>query len=149
MNRWMQGALALFLAAAPMALTNAANSDPGTLFPDLMLWATNCHICEIDKPVMSAFHDKHKETDATVFGISIDGHDSLPAVQSYLERHDVNFPNSVGEFLTVGSSMLDIAEESLRGTPTYLLFNPEGEITGVHAGHLEAEHVENFIASKQ
>ncbi len=113
----------------------------------VMLWATSCHICEIDKPLFSKFHEKHKEGDVTVFGISIDGHQNMSAVQNYLAKRDVSFPNSVGEFLTVGSSMVEIAEESLRGTPTYLLFNPDGEITGVHAGHLQPEKVESFIAA--
>ena len=30
----------------------------------VMLWATTCHICEMQKPDISAFHDKHKDTDA-------------------------------------------------------------------------------------
>ena len=71
----------------------------------------------------------------------------MPSVQRYLAARDVSFPNSVGEFLTVGSSMINIAEEPLRGTPTYLLFDPDGEIKGVHAGHLAPDKVELFIAS--
>lgn len=27
----------------------------------VMLWATDCHICGEMKPLMSAFHDKHKK----------------------------------------------------------------------------------------
>jgi len=43
--------------------------------------------------------------------------------------------------------MIVVAEEALRGTPTYLLFDPEGEIRGVQAGHLQPERVEAFIES--
>lgn len=170
MTRWMLGALALLVATFSMSPAIAADSDENLLFPELisvdgnstpvhpaigegkwtlvMLWATTCHICETDKPLFSDFYDKHKEIgDIDVFGISIEGHDKLPAVQKYLAKRNVSFPNSVGEFLTIGSSMINIAEESLRGTPTYLLFDPEGEIKGVHAGHLAPDKVEVFISS--
>ncbi len=162
----------LFLLATSFTgIATAADDDTAekVLFPDLinadgsdapihpnigdgkwtlvMLWATTCHICEIDKPLMSELHEKHKGGNIEVFGISIEGQEKMPAVQKYLAERDVKFPNSVGEFLTVGSSMLNIAEESLRGTPTYLLFSPEGDIKAVQAGHLTPEVVENFVES--
>jgi len=113
----------------------------------VMMWATTCHICEIDKPLMSKLHEKHKDGDIEVFGISIEGHSKMPEVQSYLAKRDVSFPNSVGEFLTVGSSMQNLTQESLRGTPTYLLFSPDGKIKAVQAGHLDPKVVENFVES--
>lgn len=168
----MLGAVALLAATfsmTPAMADESANSAGDQLFPELitvdgdskpvhpaigegkwtlvMLWATTCHICEIDKPLFSKFHEKHKDGNIEVFGIAIDGHQKLPSVQRYLAARDVSFPNSVGEFLTVGSSLINIAEEPLRGTPTYLLFDPEGEIKGVHAGHLAPDKVEVFIAS--
>jgi len=171
MTRWMLGAAALLVATFSMSPVVADDSAENSIFPELisvdgdntavhpdigqgkwtlvMLWATTCHICEIDKPKFSKFYDKHKDGDLIdVFGIAIDGHNQLPEVQRYLASRDVSFPNSVGEFLTVGSSMVEIAEEPLRGTPTYLLFDPEGEIKGVHAGHLAPDKVELFIAAK-
>ena len=169
MTRWMLGAVALLVATFSMSPVMSADTAESELFPELlsvdgkdaaihpkigegkwtlvMLWATTCHICEIDKPLFSKFHEKHKDGDIEVFGIAIDGHNAMPSVQRYLAARDVSFPNSVGEFLTVGSSMINIAEEPLRGTPTYLLFDPDGEIKGVHAGHLAPDKVELFIAS--
>jgi len=169
MIRRMLCAAALLVGTFSMSPAISADTDENLLFPELisvdgegtavhpaigegkwtlvMLWATTCHICETDKPLFSKFYDKHKEIgDIDVFGISIEGHEKLPEVQDYLAKRDVSFPNSVGEFLTVGSSMVNIAEESLRGTPTYLLFDPKGEIKGVHAGHLAPDKVEVFIA---
>jgi len=113
----------------------------------VMLWATTCHICEIDKPLMSELHKKHKDGNIEVFGISIDGHGNMNNVQKYLAERDVSFPNSVGEFLTVSSSMLNLAHENLRGTPTYLLFGPDGEVKAVQAGHLSPDVVEKFVES--
>ena len=41
-----------------------------------------------------------------------------------------------------------MTEENLRGTPTYLLFNPEGELLGNNPGRLSVEAIESFIARK-
>lgn len=129
---------------------SGAPADPGIgngKWTLVMMWATTCHICEIDKPLMSKLHEKHKDGNIEVFGISIEGEGRMAEIQNYLDERDVSFPNSVGEFLTVSSSMLNITEESLRGTPTYLLFSPEGEIKAVQAGHLSPEVVEKFVES--
>ena len=170
MTRRMLGALAIVAATFFITPVFAQDTAENSIFPELlsvdgedaaihpgigqgkwtlvMLWATTCHVCETDKPLFSKFHDKHKDDgEIEVFGISIDGHQKMPEVQEYLAKRNVSFPNSVGEFLTVGSSMVNIAEEPLRGTPTYLLFDPTGEIKGVHAGHLPPDKVELFIAS--
>ncbi len=169
MIRKLFGAAALGLLLFSMPAAHADETPVKPLFPDLisvdgtkspvapsigdgkwtvvMVWATTCQICAIDKPLYSDFYEKHKDSNITVFGISIDGIDKEPAVQKYLAKRDVAFPNSVGDFSTVSSSVMAIADEAVRGTPTYLLFNPQGEIVGVQAGHLNPEKVEQFIAS--
>ena len=114
----------------------------------VMLWATDCHICKQQKPEMSRFHDKHKDTDAEVLGIALDGMGAVDEVKSYLEHHKPSFPNYVGEIAIVASHYLVLTEESLRGTPTYLLFNPDGELVGNNPGPLSVEALEQFISKK-
>ena len=41
-----------------------------------------------------------------------------------------------------------MTEENLRGTPTYLLFSPVGELLGNNPGRLSVEAIESFIARK-
>ena len=36
----------------------------------VMIWATDCHICHQQKPLISDFHDKHQNSDAEVLGIA-------------------------------------------------------------------------------
>jgi len=114
----------------------------------VMLWATDCHICRQQKPEMSRFHDQHKDKDASVLGIALDGMGAVDKVKSYLDEHQPTFPNYVGEIAIVASHYLVLTEESLRGTPTYLLFNPDGELVGNNPGPLSTEAIEKFIASK-
>lgn len=112
----------------------------------VMIWATDCHICKQQKPVISAFHDAHKDTDANVFGIALDGRQGLGEVNEYLEEHAVSFPNFVGDYPSVAIGYQKLTEESLIGTPTYLLFNPEGELKGNNPGPIGVEAIEKFIA---
>lgn len=111
----------------------------------VMIWATDCAICREQKPQISAFHTSHKDKNAEVFGIALDGRDALAAVQAYVDNHDVSFPTYIGELPVVASALQQIAEEPLRGTPTYLLFDPSGEIKGVNPGPLSPGSIERFI----
>jgi len=113
----------------------------------VMIWSSDCHICKAQKPVISEFHDKHKDTDAHVFGIALDGRSGIDDVHSYLAQHPATFPNYVGELSVVALSFLEVAQEQFRGTPTYVLFGPTGEVKGVNPGPVSLEALEKFIAS--
>ncbi len=112
----------------------------------VMLWATNCHICHEQKPKISAFHNEHKDSDAHVVGIALDGIERVDAVNAYLDKNKPSFPNYVGNIAIIASHYMALTEESLRGTPTYLLFNPEGELLGNNPGPLSVEAIEKFMA---
>ncbi len=112
----------------------------------VMLWATDCHICKQQKPEMSRFHDLHKDTDAEVLGIALDGMGAVEEVKQYLEQYQPSFPNYVGEIAIIASHYLVMTEEDLRGTPTYLLFNPQGELVGNNPGPLSIDALESFMA---
>lgn len=114
----------------------------------VMIWHTNCHICHEQKPKISVFHDQHKDIDAHVVGIALDGPDRMGAVKAYIEKNKPTFPNYVGDIAIVASHYLSMTEESLRGTPTYLLFNPEGELLGNNPGPLSVDAIESFMARK-
>ena len=112
----------------------------------VMIWATDCHICHQQKPLISDFHDKHQNKDAEVLGIALDGPQRIDEVKQYLETTKVTFPTLVGDLLFVSSHYLELTEESLRGTPTYLLFSPDGELLGNNPGPLRISALEDFIA---
>jgi len=112
----------------------------------VMLWTTDCHICTEQKPKISAFYDKHKDDSVNVFGIAMDGRKNLKAVNRYLEKHNPSFPNFVGELDLVAFNYQMMTEEPLRGTPTYLLFNPAGELKGNNPGPVSPDAIEKFIA---
>lgn len=112
----------------------------------LMIWASDCHVCRAQKPVISAFHDAHRDSDAQVVGLALDGPEGLDAVNAYLKQHQASFPNRVGELSAIAATYTALTEEPLRGTPTYLLFDPDGELVGNNPGPLSVAALESFIA---
>lgn len=114
----------------------------------VMLWSTSCHICEMQKPDISDFHSRHKDTDAEVLGIALDGMEGIEAVKKNMQEHKTSFPSLVGNIMIVASHYQGMTEESLRGTPTYLLFDPQGELVGNNPGPLRTEAIEAFMERK-
>jgi len=111
----------------------------------VMIWATDCHICSVMKPKMSAFHDKHKDTDAQVYGVALDGPAELAAVQKYMIDHKVTFPTYIGDINLIAVNFEINHGTALRGTPTYLLFNPAGEMVAIDFGMLDVDAIERFM----
>lgn len=111
----------------------------------VMIWATDCHICSIMKPKMSAFHDKHKDSDAEVYGIALDGAERLEAVQQYMADHKVTFPTYIGDINLIAVNFEINNGTPLSGTPTYLLFNPAGEMVAMDFGMLDVDAIERFM----
>jgi len=159
-------ALKSLLLAAFLASTSVAAEQPAP-FPDLvdvdckpvtteanlgkgkwqlvMIWAIDCPVCKIMKPKLSKFHNKHKDIDAEVYGVALDGHANADAVKAYMVEHNVSFPTYVGEFSLVAANFEINSQVPLRGTPTYLLFSPEGELLGIDHGLLDVPSIESFI----
>lgn len=125
-------------------VTTEANLGTGQ-WQLVMLWATDCHICAEMKPKLSAFHDKHKELDAQVYGIALDGHKQADAVKRYMNQHNVTFPTFIGELALVAMNFEINSQVPLSGTPTYLLFNPAGELLAIDYGMLDIGAIESFI----
>jgi thiol-disulfide isomerase/thioredoxin len=114
----------------------------------VMLWTTDCGICQREYPVMSAFHDKHKDDKAKVIGVSLDGYSNLDSITEHINEMPMTFDNLIGEITVVAFNYEAATEESLRGTPTFLMFNPDGELVGHNPGPVKPEALEKFISRK-
>lgn len=125
-------------------VTNEADVGNGK-WQLVMIWATDCHICSVMKPKMSAFHDKHKDTDAQVYGVALDGASKLADVQKYMTDHKVTFPTYIGEIGLIAVNFEINSQTQLRGTPTYLLFSPTGELMAIDFGMLDVDSIERFM----
>lgn len=115
----------------------------------VMFWGLNCPICEQNKPQISAFHDERKSGDAEVIGVVINGMEAKPQILAAIDENPVSFPNYIAELPLLSVNFQIAAGEPFRGTPTYWLFDPKGELIAVNPGPIRKEALESFIESRR
>lgn len=152
-------ALGLLLALPGMASAGGLNlqtldgrrADLGELLSHdkwtlVMVWTTYCGVCRTQYPVIGAFHAAHKDKDAVVLGISLDGYDQGAKISAYQASHAQNFPS----VMTSPEDFIDKYQrttgEAFNGTPTYLLFDREQHLRAFIDGPIEAADIERFMA---
>lgn len=113
----------------------------------VMLWASDCHICAIEAPDYAAFHAKYSNINAKVVGVSSDGAEKKQAAEAFVKNHKLNFPNLIGDVYTVASLYQEQTGEAFRGTPTFMVFDPDGKLMAAQPGAVPPEDIERFIAA--
>jgi len=111
----------------------------------VMFWASNCHICNKEAHQYVDFHFTHSDKDATVLGISIDGQARFKEAEKFIKRHNIDFPNLIGEPEAVMALYSEYSNSRWVGTPSFLLFNPQGELKAAQVGAIPPEIIEDFI----
>ena len=111
----------------------------------VMIWASDCHICNQEVSSYVDFHTGHKGKDATVLGISMDGAGGKGAALGFIERHAVNYPNLIGEPAEVASLFTSLTGMRLQGTPTFLIYSPDGKLSAQQAGAVPTSLIEQHI----
>ena len=114
-----------------------------------MIWASDCHICNMEAAAYEEYYRSKRGTDIGVLGISMDGEDKRSAAREFVARHKLSFPNLIGDAGRVSLYFASLTRESLRGTPTFLVFGPDGEVVAAQAGAVPVASVERFIAGKK
>ena len=114
----------------------------------VMFWASDCTVCNREVHHYVDFHHKHGQKDAVVVGVSLDGKAKQAAAQAFIDRHKVNFTNLIGEPERVAGLYYDLVGESFKGTPTFLIFAPYGELKARQVGAVPTELIEKFMARK-
>jgi peroxiredoxin len=114
----------------------------------VMLWASDCPVCNKEASNYQALHDKHKNKDAQVLGISLDGQAKLKDAKDFVKRHAIKFPNLIDEPQHIAKMYQDLTGEAWIGTPTFMVYNPKGELLGSQIGAVPTKVIESFIASE-
>ena len=114
----------------------------------VMMWASDCHVCNKEANEYVKFHEKHKNKDATVLGISLDGEQKKADAEEFLKKHAINFPSLIGEPGTVSDMFTELTGGNFRGTPTFLFFSPGGELRALQVGAVPTDMIEKFMESE-
>ena len=66
-------------------------------------------------------------------------------------RHlrQVNFPNLLSDAVEISGILYTAAGESLVGTPTMIVYNPQGELAAVQPGPVMAQDLIRFIQREE
>jgi len=114
----------------------------------VMFWAHDCHVCNKEAHSYVDFHQKHNQTDAEVIGVSLDGKTNKKQAVEFVKRHKLNFTNLIGEPDDVAGIFEDLTGADWVGTPTFLIYNPKGEIRAQQVGAVPVDLIESFIAKE-
>lgn len=126
------------------ALSDYVGQDKWTI---VMLWASDCHICNEEAGSIDAFHRKHSDTDAIVLGVSLDGEAGIGAAKEFLQEHNVTFPNLIVEFGDAAALYRELTGRPWIGTPTFLVYGPDGKLLAQQVGAIETAVIESFMAA--
>ena len=113
----------------------------------VMLWAKDCHVCNQEAGKYNDFHRQHSTKDAKIIGVSLDGTEE--SAKEFVDRHQLEYPNLVGNVRDVAKLYGAETGESFRATPSFMLFDPTGKLRAAQAGGVSPEVVEAFMTKSQ
>lgn len=113
----------------------------------VMIWAHDCEICEREADDYQRFHRKHADNNARVLGVTLDGAARQQAAVDFVARHQLNFENLIAEPEVVAAYYQITTGSKWIGTPSFLIFGPDGELKAKQTGAVETGVVEAFIAA--
>lgn len=111
----------------------------------VLLWASDCHVCNAEAEQYIQFHESHKNTDAKVLGLSVDGQGKLAEAKDFMKRHSVTYPSLIGEPGDVASLYEELTGGHWVGTPTFLIYDRKGALKAAQPGAVPADIIEGFI----
>lgn len=111
----------------------------------VMIWASDCFICNREAHEYVDFHMIHSDIDATVLGISVDGASRKKEAENFIKKHSVDFPNLIAEPAYVSELYNKLTGQYFAGTPSFLIYSPDGELKAVQAGAVPTALIEDFM----
>ena len=105
----------------------------------IVFWSHSCQICAQETPAINDFYLQHKDQDARVIGVSIDGVKKQPLVEGFISDTGMQFPNFIAELSMMAINFAQITEEQFKGTPTFLIYNRRGKVVAMQAGKIKMQ----------
>ena len=120
---------------APESVIDLANGETATLddwsgkVRLVTLWATWCHVCEIEMPIMARMVDDYSEDDLVILPVSVDEAPAEAKVAKHLNSHGLDvFPVMLDRHHGMAGRV------GLRGTPTTLIVDKFDQVVGAFEG---------------
>ena len=133
------------MAGKPKSISDYTGKGKWTV---VMIWASDCHICNREAHQYVDFHYAHSDDDAEVLGISTDGPSGKAAAEGFIKKHNINFPNLIGDIGEVSRIFTELTGAPFVGTPAFLIYDPKGELKAQQIGAVPVELIEEFMKSQ-
>lgn len=117
----------------------------------VMIWAHDCHVCNQEVSNYDFFHDAYKSKNASVLGISVDGVAKKSRAMEFIARHNLSFPNLIGDSQEFKQFFNEISEDFAQAgwqampTPGFLIYDPKGKLVVQEIGGVPVTLIEAYI----
>ena len=112
----------------------------------VMIWSTDCVACEEQKPMIQAFHKDYSDTKANVIGIANDGMSLRRKIKKLIKKNNPSYDNYVASPKTFFSEFEIATGKKFRATPTYIMFDPQGQVLGVAVGQITRDTLDQIVS---
>lgn len=107
----------------------------------VQVWKSDCKMCNTAMPDLVKY--AKRLPNSKVLGVTLDTDKN--AINAFNHRHKVTFPTLKSSVREMNGYLKKIAGESLRGTPTYLIYSPDGQLKALQPGLVPAASIYNFL----
>lgn len=111
----------------------------------VMLWHSNCRMSNAVVHEYVDFHMRHSDDNATVLGVSLDGFEKKADAKGFIDKHDIEFFNLIGDYDEITDMTEDLSGIPWRGTPMFLVYSPTGDLRVAESGKVPAKLIEGYI----
>jgi len=111
----------------------------------VVIWATTCHLCATEIPKYGAYYASEPEPKFSIVGVSLDGLARKSAIVETMARWNMGFPSLVAEIPDFQLAYRHPTKASHYDTPTFMLFNPSGQLMKLDLGPVWIAALEEFI----
>jgi len=115
----------------PDRLNSTVKTNGWTL---VMLWAHDCVPCERQKPLIEKYYRLNKARGFSVVGISTDAKSLRHKATETYRASKTSFTNYYFEGENFSESYDRFTGRDFLGTPTYMVYDPNGKLRGTHTG---------------
>ncbi len=114
------------------------------------VWASDCPACPDAVFYMKNLKQRYSHK-VKLIGISVDGDHGdkgKTMAEAFITRHQLTFPTLLGRTVEVDNFLYNYNED-LYGTPSLLIFDPEGALRGIEVGAIISQDVIDFIEQEE
>lgn len=104
-------------------------------------WASWCAPCRLEMPELVRSYAAHQADGFVILAVNLTFQDSMPDVQAFVNEFSLTFPVLLDETGEVANDLYQ-----LRGLPTSIFVDRDGQIARIHLGVMTGEQIDTFVA---